>query len=196
MPITPFAWYKPVAGFQIFKYPRWRSLRRIKSVGNTRKDRLVKNRRTAPHSFFSQHCYGAFFFCVAFVAGSGELAAQTTPPDVPAQVSKQTSPEKSQQSQMGGVNTGGAHAAILDEEHRPITAGGFVKMGPIIFQDIAQKAGLTTWKHTMGMPDKRYIIETNGSGVGLIDYDNDGWLDIYFVNGSTVEALNGKTVAP
>ena len=30
------------------------------------------------------------------------------------------------------------------------------------------------------------------SGVGLIDYDNDGWLDIYLVNGSTYDALDGK----
>src|SRR5580693_9555330 len=87
---------------------------------------------------------------------------------------------KPAQPQMGGVNTGEAHAAVLDSQHRPITAGGFVKTGPIVFQDIAQKAGLNTWKHTMGTPEKHYIIETNGSGVGLIDYDNDGWLDIYF----------------
>ncbi len=96
----------------------------------------------------------------------------------------------------GGVNTGGVHAPILDKERRPITAGGFVQTGPIVFQDIAAKAGLTSWKHTMGAPDKHFIIETNGSGVGLIDYDNDGWLDIYLVNGSTPDALAGKAPAP
>jgi hypothetical protein len=30
----------------------------------------------------------------------------------------------------------------------------------------------------MGTPEKTYILETVGSGVALIDYDNDGWLDI------------------
>jgi len=35
-----------------------------------------------------------------------------------------------------------------------------------------------------------------GSGVGLIDYDNDGWLDIYLVNGSTFAALDGKEEPP
>ncbi len=48
----------------------------------------------------------------------------------------------------------------------------------------------------MGSPDKPYILDTIGSGVALIDYDNDGWLDIYLVNGSTREAESGKTAAP
>jgi hypothetical protein len=48
----------------------------------------------------------------------------------------------------------------------------------------------------MGTTEKRFIIEANGSGVGLIDYDNDGWLDIYLVNGSTYDALAGKAPAP
>jgi enediyne biosynthesis protein E4 len=95
-----------------------------------------------------------------------------------------------------GVNTGEAHAAVLDSEHRPITAGGFVKTGPILFKDIAKEVGLTSWTHTMGTPEKNFILETNGSGVGLFDYDNDGWLDIYLVNGSTYDALSGKTTPP
>nr|WP_158788719.1 CRTAC1 family protein [Granulicella sp. L46] len=97
---------------------------------------------------------------------------------------------------MGGSNTGGAHAAVFDAEHRPITAGGFTKTGPVLFKDIARQAGLTTWKHVMGTPEKQFIIETNGSGIGLFDYDNDGWLDIYLVNGSTYDALSGKSTAP
>jgi len=39
-------------------------------------------------------------------------------------------------------------------------------------------------------------LETDGSGVGLIDYDNDGWLDIYLVNGSTYDAISGKRTPP
>ena len=66
----------------------------------------------------------------------------------------------------------------------------------MIFEDISEKAGLTQWTHKMGTPQKKYIIETNGSGVGLIDYDNDGWLDIYVVNGSTFDALDGKETPP
>jgi hypothetical protein len=96
----------------------------------------------------------------------------------------------------GGVNTGPPHPAQLDAQRRPITAGGFVTSGPVIFEDVSEKAGLTHWTHRMGARDKKYIIETNGSGVGLIDYDNDGWLDIYVVNGSTFDALDGKETPP
>jgi len=43
-----------------------------------------------------------------------------------------------------------------------------------------------------GTPEKRLILEAKGPGVCLLDYDNDGWLDIYLVNGSTYDALAGK----
>ncbi len=109
----------------------------------------------------------------------------------------QGTPAKPEQTPQGmGVTTGGTYAPVLDSEKRPITAGGFVKTGPVIFQDIAAKAGLTTWRHTMGTPEKKTILEAAGSGVALLDYDKDGWLDIYMVNGSTYEALAGKAAAP
>ena len=82
-------------------------------------------------------------------------------------------------------NTGGTFAPVLDAQKRPITAGAIVDHGPTIFIDIAEKAGLSTWTHRDGTTEKQFILETKGSGVGLIDYDNDGWLDIYLVNGST-----------
>ena len=48
----------------------------------------------------------------------------------------------------------------------------------------------------MARRKRQYIVETKGSGVGLIDYDNDGWMDIYIVNGSTFNALDGKETPP
>jgi hypothetical protein len=86
--------------------------------------------------------------------------------------------------------------ASHDETKLPATAGGFVDSGNIIFENGTKAAGLSGWTHTMGAPDKGLIIDTNGSGVGLIDYDNDGWLDIYLVNGSTFNALDGKETRP
>ena len=50
--------------------------------------------------------------------------------------------------------------------------------------------------HRSGSPQKATIIETPGSGVALLDYDNDGWLDIYLLNDSTFPALKGEEPAP
>jgi hypothetical protein len=96
----------------------------------------------------------------------------------------------------GGTSTGGAHPAVRDAESRPITAGGFVDGAPVVFLDITHAAGLDKFHHRSGGPEKRTILETPGSGVALLDYDNDGWLDIYLVNGSTFPALKGKQSAP
>src|SRR5882762_83885 len=92
--------------------------------------------------------------------------------------------------------TSGKHRAVLDSAHRPITAGGTVDDGPTIFLNIAEKAGLTGWKHVMGTPERKFILETVGSGVALLDYDNDGWHDIYLVNGATYASLQGKETPP
>ncbi|HEX4322069.1 MAG TPA: CRTAC1 family protein [Acidobacteriaceae bacterium] len=91
-----------------------------------------------------------------------------------------------------GVSTKGVFKPVLDAEHRPITAGGFVDKGPVVFQNIEQQAGLTLWRHVEGTPEKQYIPETLGCGVALLDYDNDGWLDIYLVNSLTYDGLSGK----
>jgi enediyne biosynthesis protein E4 len=118
------------------------------------------------------------------------MRAQAAPPEGQAQKPDASSGMSS------GQSTGVAAKAVYDAEHRPITAGGFVETGPVIFQDISKSSGVSTWSHVMGTPDKQYILDADGSGVALIDYDNDGWLDIYLVNGSTFDALDGKTTPP
>jgi enediyne biosynthesis protein E4 len=95
-----------------------------------------------------------------------------------------------------GMNTGGVHAPVKDAHSRPITAGGFVDGAPIVFIDVTKQSGIDKFHHRSGTPEKTSIIDAPGSGVALLDYDNDGWLDIYLLNGSTVPAMKGKEPPP
>jgi enediyne biosynthesis protein E4 len=55
------------------------------------------------------------------------------------------------------------------------------------FTDIAKKAGLTMLNTFGGVTTKKYIIETTGTGVAIFDADNDGWPDIFIVNGTKLQ---------
>jgi enediyne biosynthesis protein E4 len=62
------------------------------------------------------------------------------------------------------------------------------------FTDIAEKAGLAMQNVFGGVDTKNYIIETTGTGVAIFDYDNDGWPDIFVVNGTKLEGFpSGKS---
>src|SRR6186997_1615727 len=52
---------------------------------------------------------------------------------------------------------------------------------PLFEQVVSSKSGIT-WKHENARSDKRYLPETLGPGCAFFDYDNDGWMDLYFVN--------------
>jgi hypothetical protein len=67
------------------------------------------------------------------------------------------------------------------------------KPAPIVnFTDQAEKAGLLSLNVFGGRETKKYIIETTGTGVAIFDYDNDGWPDIFLVNGITLESPTGE----
>src|SRR5258707_8535873 len=57
------------------------------------------------------------------------------------------------------------------------------------FTDIAARAGLTAPVIFGGESTKKYILETTGTGVAIFDYDNDGWPDIFIVNGTKLEGF-------
>ena len=59
------------------------------------------------------------------------------------------------------------------------------------FHDVTEKAGIRSLIISGGK-QKNYVLEVNGSGACWFDYNNDGYPDLYLVNGSTLEALRGK----
>jgi hypothetical protein len=63
----------------------------------------------------------------------------------------------------------------------------------MVFADISKQAGLDKVHHRSGSAEKTTIIGAPGSGVALLDFDNDGGLGIYPLNGSTVAALKKES---
>jgi hypothetical protein len=66
--------------------------------------------------------------------------------------------------------------------------------GPIVFEDAAARAGIDFRSNSSPTPNKNQP-ETMVSGVALLDYDRDGYLDIYFVNGAAIPSLNKESPA-
>jgi len=50
------------------------------------------------------------------------------------------------------------------------------------FSEIPPSVSGITWTHTSGSSPEKYLPESTGAGCAIFDYDNDGWMDIYFVN--------------
>jgi len=64
--------------------------------------------------------------------------------------------------------------------------------GPIQLQDVTRKTEIT-FAHTDGSSGERYIVETVTAGLALLDYDSDGLIDIYFLNGAPLRGAEADT---
>jgi hypothetical protein len=80
---------------------------------------------------------------------------------------------------------GSAAAALLPLPASPSKD----KTPPALFTDVTAAAGLSSARNVSGSPDdKQFLLEEMGCGVALFDFDNDGWLDIFLVNGTSLDA--------
>ena len=61
------------------------------------------------------------------------------------------------------------------------------------FEDVTDSAGIQ-WRHFNGESPDRLLIEATAGGVGFVDFDSDGLLDLFFVNGG--ETPKGKSQTP
>jgi hypothetical protein len=57
------------------------------------------------------------------------------------------------------------------------------------FVDVAASAGLTSTVIYGGVDSKQYILEADGCGCAFIDYDNDGWMDIFLLTGRRLDGV-------
>jgi hypothetical protein len=69
----------------------------------------------------------------------------------------------------------------------PLALFSQTRQPPLYFEDATAKAGLKLER--LVAQEKRYLIETMGGGVAWLDYDDDGWLDVYLTNAPTVASF-------
>jgi len=77
-----------------------------------------------------------------------------------------------------------AHASEVQQK----TAAPGADLG-VSFLNVARESGLNAKTIFGGEHKNKYLLETTGCGVAFYDYDNDGWLDIFLVNGSRLEGF-------
>jgi enediyne biosynthesis protein E4 len=78
--------------------------------------------------------------------------------------------------------------AILSQVQEKTAAQAAPDLG-ISFVNVAKESGLNAKTIFGGEHKNKYLLETTGCGVAFYDYDNDGWLDIFLVNGSRLEGF-------
>jgi enediyne biosynthesis protein E4 len=83
-------------------------------------------------------------------------------------------------------------SAVLNAQQPPKSTQCVNRSVPQLV-DVTKESGIT-FRHTSA-PEKKYIVESMSGGVLLVDYDRDGWLDIYFTNAPTVEMALRKEKA-
>ncbi len=77
--------------------------------------------------------------------------------------------------------------AFIQKRFRmPAAALAHAEPVPVQFTDVTEAAGIR-FRHYRGKTGKRYLPETMGSGVAVLDFDRDGWMDLFFVNGWRLE---------
>ncbi len=95
-----------------------------------------------------------------------------------------------------GEKTGGVSTGEQKVYTSKRTTGIVDVAAPKIFDDVTSQTGINGVKCVSGGKTKEYIVETTACTVAIIDFDNDGKPDVFFLSGSTIDAELGKEKAP
>jgi hypothetical protein len=109
------------------------------------------------------------------VGASAPGSADVPPPSKPAVLAAN--------EELHSAAEGDAAAAAHD------TSATDAEQGPILLHDVTPETGIT-FQHTDGSSGRLYVVETVASGIATLDYDLDGLIDIYFVNGGALPGTN------
>jgi hypothetical protein len=95
------------------------------------------------------------------------------------------------ESLLGMVRPRWLHASVASRQNagqKEVTPPAPPDLG-VIFVNVARESGLNAKTIFGGEHKNKYLLETTGCGIAFYDYDNDGWLDIFIVNGSRLEGF-------
>ncbi len=83
-------------------------------------------------------------------------------------------------------------AGRMPQKAKPLPPG--LRAPEVRYEDLAARAGLTGVNVSGAETKQAYIVENTGTGVAVFDFDNDGLLDIFFVNGDRFDRREGETI--
>src|SRR6266849_1568032 len=78
---------------------------------------------------------------------------------------------------------------LLPGFHPAFPASGVQTLPKPLFVEVPPAASGITWRHVNGRSPEYYLPETTGAGCAFLDFDNDGWMDIYLVNSGNCDFL-------
>jgi hypothetical protein len=88
-------------------------------------------------------------------------------------------------------------AATFGNSWKPSLAHSLISAVPPTpqpaFEEVSSITSKINWSHVAGLSSQMYIPETVGAGCAFVDYDNDGWMDIYLVNSGPCDFFKPST---
>ncbi len=95
---------------------------------------------------------------------------------------------------LGGASTGAVGQLFFPGNLRAFASSSMQQASngglPALFEQVPSSTSGITWRHVNGRSPEYYLPETTGAGCAFLDYDNDGWMDIYLVNSGRCDFYN------